>query len=86
MAADVKRRWSVVPLVAAIGIYQKLVSPALGTHCRFSPSCSRYAVEALELHGLVRGAAMAGRRLARCQPMFEGGYDPVPRERGAAPC
>ena len=86
MAGDVKRRWNVVPLVAAIRVYQKLVSPLLSSHCRFSPSCSQYAIEAFQVHGPVRGAGMAARRLARCQPMFEGGYDPVPRERGAAPC
>lgn len=79
------RRWTVVPLVGLITLYQKLVSPALGRNCRFSPSCSQYAVEALSVHGLGKGSAMALRRLSRCQPLFEGGYDPVP-PREARPC
>lgn len=86
MDGEPSRRWSVAPVVGAIRIYQKLVSPGLGRHCRFSPSCSRYAVEALEVHGLGRGTLLAARRISRCQPMFEGGYDPVPRNEGAPAC
>lgn len=81
-----RRRITVIPVVAVIRAYQVLVSPLLRSHCRFSPSCSRYAIEALEVHGLLRGSALAGRRLARCQPLFEGGYDPVPRPEGAVRC
>lgn len=72
------RRVLVRPLTAAIRGYQKLVSPALGRNCRFSPTCSSYALEALERFGVLRGTSLALRRLGRCHPLFEGGYDPVP--------
>lgn len=64
--------------VLGIMIYQKMVSPLLGRHCRFSPTCSAYAAEAISRFGLRRGAWLAIRRLGRCQPLYEGGYDPVP--------
>ena len=63
---------------AMIRLYQRLVSPSLGRNCRFSPTCSAYAIEAINTYGFLRGSAMAARRLGRCQPLFEGGYDPVP--------
>jgi uncharacterized protein len=58
--------------------YQRLISPLLGPRCRFYPSCSQYAVDALRLHGAARGGALALRRLLRCHPLNPGGYDPVP--------
>ena len=58
--------------------YQLLVSPMLGQNCRFYPSCSHYAVEALQVHGTVRGSWLALRRLGRCHPWNGGGVDPVP--------
>lgn len=58
--------------------YQLLVSPMLGQNCRFYPSCSHYAVEALQVHGTVRGSWLALRRLGRCHPWNDGGVDPVP--------
>ena len=58
--------------------YQLLISPLLGQRCRFYPSCSQYALEAIERYGSVRGGALALRRLARCHPFNAGGYDPVP--------
>jgi putative membrane protein insertion efficiency factor len=61
--------------------YQRLVSPLLGPRCRFEPSCSHYAVEALRTHGAVRGTALAGWRVLRCQPFARPGYDPVPPAR-----
>ncbi len=58
--------------------YRVFVSPLLGPACRFHPSCSQYADEALARHGLWRGGWLAGRRLCRCGPWHPGGYDPVP--------
>jgi len=58
--------------------YQRLVPVTLRGHCRFSPSCSEYAREAIEKHGLVRGLRLAARRIARCHPFGAHGFDPVP--------
>jgi len=65
-------------LVALVAAYRYAVSPMLGRHCRFHPSCSEYAQEAVERHGAVRGAWLAVKRLGRCHPWHPGGYDPVP--------
>lgn len=65
-------------LIALIRAYQLFISPLLGNHCRFYPSCSQYAREALEQHGVMRGIWLALRRLLRCHPWHEGGIDPVP--------
>jgi putative membrane protein insertion efficiency factor len=75
---------STLPARGAIGLirfYQRAVSPFLPRVCRFHPSCSAYAVEAIECHGLTRGLALAAWRLARCQPFARGGFDPVPPPR-----
>jgi hypothetical protein len=66
------------PLIALIRVYQLFVSPLLGNHCRFYPSCSQYAREAIEQHGALRGGWLAIRRLLRCHPWHPGGVDPVP--------
>lgn len=58
--------------------YRYAISPMLGVHCRFHPSCSEYALEALARHGGWRGSWLAMKRLARCNPWHPGGYDPVP--------
>jgi putative membrane protein insertion efficiency factor len=67
-----------LPLVGIVRVYQRLVSPLLPPSCRFYPSCSAYAVTALERHGAARGSWLAARRLARCHPFHPGGLDPVP--------
>lgn len=61
-----------------IRAYQLLISPVLPPSCRFTPSCSAYAIEAIAKHGAVKGSVLAGRRICRCHPWNEGGYDPVP--------
>ena len=65
-------------LIALIRAYQWFISPLLGPHCRFYPSCSQYAREAIERHGTLRGSGLALRRLLRCHPWHPGGVDPVP--------
>ena len=62
----------------AIRIYQWFISPLLGAHCRYWPSCSRYALEAVERHGVVHGGWLALKRIVRCNPWGNWGYDPVP--------
>jgi uncharacterized protein len=64
--------------VLIIRIYQALISPMLGSVCRFSPSCSQYAIEAIQRYGLIKGLWLAGCRLLRCHPWNPGGFDPVP--------
>lgn len=64
--------------VTVLGAYRRYVSPLLGRHCRFHPTCSRYALEAVAAHGPARGALLALRRLLRCHPLHPGGFDPVP--------
>jgi len=64
--------------MGGIRVYQRALSPALGARCRFHPSCSKYAYEAIEVHGALRGFWLATKRIGRCQPFFEGGFDPVP--------
>ena len=58
--------------------YQLAISPLFGPRCRFYPSCSHYALEAIETHGATRGVWLAIKRIARCHPFHEGGFDPVP--------
>jgi len=65
-------------LLALVTVYQYAVRPLLGAHCRFYPSCSEYAREAIARHGAARGASLAARRIGRCHPWHDGGYDPVP--------
>ncbi len=66
------------PVLLIIRGYQLAISPMLGDRCRFHPSCSDYAMEALSRHGLFRGLWLATRRVGRCHPWHPGGYDPVP--------
>jgi uncharacterized protein len=64
--------------IATVIAYQWTIRPVIGAHCRFWPSCSDYAIDALRQHGAVRGGALAARRVLRCNPWHEGGWDPVP--------
>jgi putative membrane protein insertion efficiency factor len=68
-------------LVLFVRLYQVLLSPFLGGRCRYLPSCSEYAIEALRIHGAVRGSALAVRRIGRCHPFAGFGYDPVPPKK-----
>ncbi len=72
------RRWFALPFVGLIRLYQLAISPWLGGNCRFQPTCSAYAIEALETHGVLRGSWLAVRRIGRCHPWGGSGYDPVP--------
>jgi uncharacterized protein len=65
-------------LTVVITGYRRFISPLLGPHCRFAPSCSAYALEAVREHGALRGSWLAVRRVARCHPFNPGGFDPVP--------
>lgn len=65
-----------------IGVYQKLVSPSMGANCRYRPTCSSYARQAVERFGVMKGGWLAMRRLGRCHPFHAGGYDPVPQGGG----
>jgi uncharacterized protein len=75
-------RVAAFPLLAVLWVYQRFVSPALGPACRYYPSCSQYAVEAIRMHGPLLGVFLAVRRLLRCHPWAEGGPDPVPSHCG----
>ena len=73
----VLRRVAVAPIVA----YQRLISPALPRRCRYEPTCSGYAVQAIREYGILRGLVLAGWRLLRCNPWSHGGFDPVEAQR-----
>ena len=66
-------------LILLIRVYRYVLSPWLGTRCRFEPSCSRYAMQAIQEHGALKGSWLAARRLIRCHPFHPGGFDPVPQ-------
>ncbi|MFN8074384.1 MAG: membrane protein insertion efficiency factor YidD [Kineosporiaceae bacterium] len=73
-------------LVLLLRGYRLVVSPLYGQVCRYYPSCSAYALEAVDRHGAARGVVLAARRLLRCHPWTPGGYDPVPpRHRSSSP-
>jgi uncharacterized protein len=71
-------------LILLLNGYRRFVSPLLAPRCRFYPSCSAYALEAVQLHGALRGSWLAARRLSRCHPFHAGGLDPVPAPRQKA--
>ena len=64
-------------VVAPIRLYQRFLSPALGQRCKYHPSCSEYAVQAIRTHGVLKGLVLAAWRLLRCNPWSRGGFDPV---------
>lgn len=72
-------------LIVPIVFYRRFISPLLGPVCRYQPTCSAYALEALRTHGALRGGWLAVRRIARCHPFHAGGYDPVPPRKDRAP-
>jgi putative membrane protein insertion efficiency factor len=65
-------------VLSVIRFYQRFISPLLGSNCRFYPTCSHYMAEAIAKYGVVKGGWMGLRRIGRCHPWHEGGYDPVP--------
>jgi len=73
-----KRSFS--PILIFIGFYQQYISPLLGQNCRFMPSCSQYMVEAITEHGHLKGSYLGCKRICKCHPWNEGGYDPVPKK------
>jgi putative membrane protein insertion efficiency factor len=75
--------WLSLPFIALIRVYQVALSPFMGGQCRYEPTCSRYAIEAYERFGPLRGSWLAARRILRCHPFVRGGYDPVPWPRPA---
>jgi len=70
--------WPQRLLLSALRAYRMLLSPWLGSACRFEPTCSRYAIEAIERHGAGTGSLLTAKRLLRCHPLCAGGHDPVP--------
>jgi hypothetical protein len=75
-------RVAIALLIAPVRVYQWTLSPILGRQCRFHPTCSHYAVEAVRVHGAGRGVWLTAKRLARCHPFGKGGLDPVPLGKG----
>jgi len=67
--------------IAPIRFYQRVISPALPRRCKYEPTCSRYAVQAIQRYGILRGSVLAAWRLLRCNPWSHGGYDPVEAQR-----
>jgi putative membrane protein insertion efficiency factor len=75
------KRWPATALIFLVQIYRNYISPMRLPTCRFSPTCSEYAVDALRTHGAARGLALTAVRLAKCGPWHPGGWDPVPERR-----
>jgi putative membrane protein insertion efficiency factor len=76
--AKVRRDIFAWPLIQLVRFYRFAISPWFGTNCRYQPTCSSYAIEALQIHGLFGGTWLAAKRIARCHPWGSSGYDPVP--------
>ena len=67
-------------IIYLIKFYQITLSPLLGSNCRFQPSCSQYMIEAINLHGVLKGLSLGFKRISKCHPLGSKGYDPVPRK------
>ena len=67
--------------IGIIKLYQTVISPMLGPTCRFHPSCSHYAVDAITEHGMIKGSWLSIKRILKCHPLNDGGYDPVPEKK-----
>ena len=78
---ELLRRGARAVVVAPIVVYQRVISPATPRRCKYEPTCSRYAVEAVREYGILKGLVLAGWRLLRCNPWSYGGYDPVEAQR-----
>lgn len=83
-AVAVMVRFPQALLIGVVKAYRLLISPWLGSNCRFEPSCSAYSMQALSQHGATLGSYLTLRRLVRCQPWCEGGHDPVPSPNSAS--
>jgi len=70
----------ILPLIFLIKIYQIIISPLIGQNCRFLPTCSEYTIDALKTHGLFKGLFLSIRRISKCHPFGEHGYDPIPKQ------
>tara|TARA_Y100001960_G_scaffold307131_1_gene363118 strand:+ start:332 stop:598 length:267 start_codon:yes stop_codon:yes gene_type:complete len=70
-------------LILILRAYQKLISPMLGQNCRFNPTCSSYAIDAIKIHGFIKGSWLAARRVIKCHPLNPGGDDPVPEKQNS---
>jgi hypothetical protein len=77
------RRLLAWPLLGLVWFYRNGISPLIGVHCRYQPSCSEYAADALRRYGAFKGGYLAVRRIGRCHPWGGSGYDPVPDEEGS---
>ncbi|MEE1019123.1 MAG: membrane protein insertion efficiency factor YidD [Acutalibacteraceae bacterium] len=64
-----------------VWIYRKCISPFIPAHCRFTPTCSQYAIQAVQIHGIFKGTYLSFKRILRCNPFCKGGYDPVPPKK-----
>lgn len=80
--AKIKQALQAIP-IALIRVYQLVISPLLGPRCRFYPTCSTYAIQAIQLHGVIKGSALAAKRIVKCHPGHPGGIDPVPGSHDA---
>jgi len=72
------RKILTAPVILLIQAYRYLLSPLIGSHCRYTPSCSQYALDAVQAHGVVKGLWLTVKRVGSCHPWHAGGYDPVP--------